>query len=84
MTDIYEDVDQLKEVTYKTAGGQFQVGSSNSKNTNIGVPLRDEDRKMFKNTPYDENSDMAADLQEAEEGIKRKVAQQTVIRAKIT
>ena len=83
MTDIYDDAETIKELTYKTACGQFQIGSHNSKNTNIGVPLREEDRKIFKNTSYDNNSEMAADLKETEEGIKRKVAQQTVIREKI-
>ena len=84
MTEIYEDADTVKELTYKTACGQFQIGTSASKNTNIGVPLREEDKKIFKNTSFDSNSEMAADLREAEEGIKRKVAQQTIIRNKIS
>ena len=84
MTEIFADADEVKELTYKTACGQFQLGSHHAKNTNIGVPLREEDKKIFKNTSYDANSEMAADLQEAEEGIKRKVAQQKLVRAKIT
>ena len=83
MTEIYEDADTVKELTYKTACGQFQIGTHNTKNTSIGVPLREEDKKIFNNTSYDANSEMAADLKEAEEGVKRKVAQQTAIRQKI-
>ena len=83
MTDIYTDAEEVKELTYTNGFGQFQVGSHHSKNTNIGVPLREEDRKMFQNTTFDSNSAMSEDIREAEEGIKRKIAQQTIVRSKI-
>ena len=84
MCDVYEDADSVSEVTYTTAYGKFEVGSSHTKNTNIGVPLREEDKKMFKNTSYDTNSAISADLREAEDSIKRKIAQQKTIRDKIS
>ena len=83
MSNVYEDADSVSEVTYTTAYGKFEVGSSHTKNTNIGVPLREEDKKMFKNTSFDTGSAISADLREAEESIQRKVAQQKVIRDKI-
>ena len=83
MSTVYGDADDVSEMTYTTAYGKFAVGSSHTKNTNIGVPLREEDKKMFKNTSFDASSAISADLREAEDSIKRKIAQQNTIRDKI-
>lgn len=84
MSNVYNDADEISELSYTTAYGKYQLGSNLTKHTNIGVPLRDEDLKMFKNTSFDANSAISADLKEAEGGIKRKVAQQNALREKIT